>query len=100
MKRTSEIDSHHGQVGVAGEQLHVDLLVDPGLGVLMVVLAALADGGHGDQVGGAAAEDDVGLELRCLTGWTADKERESAHLLGRTLTTRNRLTRTRPTTLL
>jgi len=32
----------HGQVNIAGIQLHVDLLVDGGLALLMVVLADLA----------------------------------------------------------
>ena len=35
----SNIKSYHGHVDVAGVQLHVDLLVDQGLAVLLVVLS-------------------------------------------------------------
>ena len=43
---------HHGQVDVAGGELHVDLLVDHGLGGGVKVLADL---GHGDFTCGALA---------------------------------------------
>lgn len=52
--------AYHGHVDIAGIQFHVDLLVDGGLTVLMVVLADLA--GHLDVAWQAAG--CVKAELR------------------------------------
>ena len=36
--KVNQGDSHHGEVSVGGEQLHVDLPIDQGLGVSVEVL--------------------------------------------------------------
>ena len=48
--RVSSVLTYHGEIDIAGIELHVDLLVDEGLTLLVVVLPDL--GSHADAADG------------------------------------------------